>query len=153
MLILIGAHLFNPCIAPSHIPQDIGAAMTGSGLRPWGMMALIIPRYLVRGMFMNGFAMLVLTLPAFFPVVMAVGLDPTWFGVIVRVVLEMRLITPPVGMNVFIVHSVACHVPQPTIDRDVAPFWFAMMAGVVILSVFPAIATSMPDRVMGARPR
>ncbi|MFE3838988.1 TRAP transporter large permease [Pseudogemmobacter sonorensis] len=149
MLILIGAHLFNPFMALSHIPQDIGAALTGSGLGPWGVMALIVLCYLVLGMFMDGFAMLVLTLPVFFPVVTALGFDPIWFGVIVMVVLEMGLISPPVGMNVFIVHSVARHVPQGVIYRGVAPFWLAMLAGVAILSVFPAIATALPDWVMG----
>ena len=151
MLILIGAHLFNPFMALSHIPQDIGAALTGSALGPWGVLGLIILCYLVLGMFMDGFAMLVLTLPVFFPVVMALGFDPIWFGVIVMVVLEMGLISPPVGMNVFIVHSVARHVPQSTIYQGVAPFWLAMLLGVAILSSIPSIATILPDWVMGPR--
>ncbi|ARO15652.1 C4-dicarboxylate transporter, DctM subunit [Ketogulonicigenium robustum] len=150
MLILIGAHLFNPFMALSHIPQAIGGFLTGSGLSPWLVMGLILLCYVVLGMFMDGFAMLVLTLPIFFPVITALGFDPIWFGVIVMVVLEMGLLSPPVGMNVFIVHSIVPKVPQIEIYRGIVPFWLAMVVGVVILSIFPAIATALPDYVMGA---
>lgn len=150
MLILIGAHLFNPFMALSHIPQTIGGFLTGSGFAPWVVMGLIILCYIVLGMFMDGFAMLVLTLPIFFPVITALGFDPIWFGVIVMIVLEIGLISPPVGMNVFIVNSVVPHVRQTEIFRGVVPFWLAMIVGVLILSFFPMIATALPDLVMGA---
>ncbi|WP_128255293.1 TRAP transporter large permease [Falsirhodobacter deserti] len=149
MLILIAAHLVNPFLALSHIPQWVGDALTASGLPPFGILALIVLCYLLLGMFMDGFAMLVLTLPIFFPVIVAQGFDPIWFGVIVMIVLEMGLLSPPVGMNVFIVHSVARHVPQAEIYRGVLPFWLAMIAALVILSLVPEIATALPDWMMG----
>ena len=153
MLILIGAHLFNPFMALSHIPQDIGSLLVGSGLGPWTILALIILCYLLLGMVMDGFAMLVLTLPVFYPVISGLGFDPIWFGVIVMIALEMGLISPPVGMNVFIVHAVAPHIPQPVIYRGVLPFWLAMLAGIIILCLVPQIVTLLPDAVMGPRLR
>lgn len=151
MLILIGAHMFNPFMALSHLPQDIGAWLTGSGWGAWPVLALIVLVYLVLGMVMDGFAMLVLTLPVFYPVIAALGFDPIWFAVLVMVVLEMGLLSPPVGMNVFIVHSVAPQVSQAEIYRGVLPFWIAMLLGVVILCLVPQVATFLPDLVMGAR--
>lgn len=153
MLILIGAHMFNPFMALSHIPQDIGAALVGSGLGPWAILSLIILCYLSLGMVMDGFAMLVLTLPVFYPVIIGLGFDPIWFGIIVMIALEMGLVSPPVGMNVFIVNSVAPHIPQTTIYRGVLPFWLAMLAGIVILCLVPQIVTFLPDLVMGERLR
>ncbi|WP_185984626.1 TRAP transporter large permease [Aureimonas mangrovi] len=153
MLILIAAHLVNPFLALSHIPQWVGEALTGSGLSPYAVLALIILAYLLLGMFMDGFAMLVLTLPIFFPVVMALGFDPIWFGVIVMIVLEIGLLSPPVGMNVFIVHSIARHVPQSQIYRGVLPFWAAMIVALAILVAIPQIATTLPDWVMGVSSR
>ena len=151
MLILIGAHLFNPFMALSHIPQDVGQFLAGSGLGPWTILALILAVYLLLGMVMDGFAMLVLTVPVFYPVVMALGFDPVWFGIVVMITLEMGLISPPVGMNVFIVNSVAPHIPQAVIYRGILPFWLAMIAGIGLLCIAPQIVTWLPDMVMGAR--
>ncbi|RWR27369.1 TRAP transporter large permease [Sinirhodobacter populi] len=149
MMILIAAHLMNPFLALNHVPQWIGDTLTTSGLPPMGILALIVLCYLILGTFMDGFAMLVLTLPIFYPVVIAQGFDPIWFAVIVMIVLEMGLLSPPVGMNVFIVHSVVPHVAQSTIYRGIVPFWLAMIGALVILTAFPAIATALPDWVMG----
>ncbi|HEY0212085.1 MAG TPA: TRAP transporter large permease [Paenirhodobacter sp.] len=151
MLILIAAHLVNPFLALSHIPQAIGTGLTDSGLPPLAILGLIVLCYLVLGTFMDGFAMLVLTLPIFYPVVVAQGFDPIWFAVVVMIVLEMGLLSPPVGMNVFIVHSVARTVPQAEIYRGVLPFWLAMIVALGLLVLWPGIATGLPDLVMGPR--
>jgi TRAP-type C4-dicarboxylate transport system permease large subunit len=101
--------------------------------------------YLVLGCFLEGFAMLVLTLPIFFPVVLELGIDPIWFGVLVVLTLEMGLISPPVGINVFIVKSVAPNVSLTDIFRGVAPFWLAMLVTLIILIAFPQLSLFLPD--------
>ena len=99
----------------------------------------------VLGCFLEGFAMLVLTLPIFFPVVLELGIDPIWFGVLVVLTLEMGLISPPVGINVFIVKSVAPNVSLTDIFRGVAPFWLAMLVTLIILIAFPQLSLFLPD--------
>jgi TRAP-type C4-dicarboxylate transport system permease large subunit len=89
--------------------------------------------------------MLVLTLPIFFPVVLELGIDPIWFGVLVVLTLEMGLISPPVGINVFIVKSVAPNVSLSDIFRGVAPFWLAMLVTLIILIAFPQLSLFLPD--------
>ncbi len=89
--------------------------------------------------------MLVLTLPIFFPVVLQLGIDPIWFGVLVVLTLEMGLISPPVGINVFIVKSVAPNVSLADIFRGVVPFWLAMILTLIVLIAFPQISLILPD--------
>lgn len=93
--------------------------------------------------------MLVLTLPIFFPVIMDMGVDPIWFGVLVVLTLEMGLISPPVGINVFIVKSVAPDVPLGQIFRGVLPFWLAMLICLAILVAVPAISLILPNSMYG----
>jgi len=145
MLILIAAHLLNPFLAISHIPSAVGDAINGLNLGVTGTLILILAIYLVLGCFLEGFAMLVLTLPIFFPIVTGLGIDPIWFGVLVVLTLEMGLISPPVGINVFIVKSVAPNVELSDIFRGVLPFWFMMVLCVAILIVFPQIALLLPN--------
>jgi tripartite ATP-independent transporter DctM subunit len=144
-LIIIGASVLNPFLALTHVPATLGEAMTSIGLGPYGVLFLILLTYVVLGMFMDGLAMLVVTTPIFFPIVMALGFDPIWFGVIAVIVIEMGMITPPVGINVFVVKSVAGDVPMSTIFRGVLPFWFAMAACLLAIIVFPQIALTIPQ--------
>jgi TRAP-type C4-dicarboxylate transport system permease large subunit len=98
-------------------------------------------------MFFDGLAMLVVTLPVVYPIIAGLGFDPIWFGVICVIVIEMGLITPPVGVNVFVVKGVAAGVPMATIFRGVLPFWFAMAVCLILLVVFPEIALFLPGRM------
>lgn len=148
MLILIAAHMINPFLALSHIPQELGEFLTGLQVPRLVVLALILLVYLVLGCFLEGFAMLVLTLPIFFPIITQLGYDPIWFGVIVVIMLEMGLISPPVGVNVFIVKSVVPHVPLGTIFRGVLPFWGAMIVTLLLLIAFPQIALILPDTMI-----
>ncbi|QEW22047.1 Neu5Ac permease [Marinibacterium anthonyi] len=148
MLILIAAHMINPFLALSHVPTAVGEALLGLALPPVATLAVILAVYLVLGCFLEGFAMLVLTLPIFFPVVLDLGIDPIWFGVLVVLTLEMGLISPPVGLNVFIVKSVAPKVPLSDIFRGVIPFWLAMLATLAVLIAFPQISLFLPDTMM-----
>jgi tripartite ATP-independent transporter DctM subunit len=149
MLILIAAHIINPFIALTHIPAIVGEGLTGLPLGPTGIMVVILACYLVLGCFLEGLSMLVLTMPIFFPLVTSLGFDPIWFGVVVVITLEMGLISPPVGVNVFIVKSVAPDVPLKEIFAGVAPFWFAMLVLVILLLVFPDLALLLPDTMIG----
>ena len=123
----------------------LGEAMMSLGLGPYGVLFAIIVIHMVLGMFMDGLAMLVVTIPIFFPIITGLGFDPIWFGVIAVILIEMGMITPPVGLNVFVVKSVAQDVPMSTIFRGVVPFWFAMAAGLLAIIVFPQIALIMPQ--------
>ena len=148
MLILIAAHMINPFLALSHIPTAVGDILSALGLGVTGTLILILAIYLVLGCFLEGFAMLVLTLPIFFPIVTDLEIDPIWFGVLTVLTLEMGLISPPVGINVFIVKSVAPGVPLGEIFRGVLPFWLMMILTVAILILFPQIVLYLPDTMI-----
>ncbi|PTX04995.1 MULTISPECIES: TRAP transporter large permease [Pararhodobacter] len=148
MLILIAAHMIIPFLALTHIPQQLGAFLSGLDVPPLVVLGLILFCYLILGCFLEGFAMLVLTMPIFFPVIQQLGLDPIWFGVLVVLTLEMGLISPPVGVNVFIVKSLVPHVTLGTIFRGVVPFWIAMMVTLGLLVAFPQIALYLPNTMI-----
>ncbi len=148
MLILIAAHIFNPFLALSHIPDFVEEVITGQGLGPMGTLIIILVIYMVLGAFLEGFAMLVLTLPIFVPIMNSMGVDLIWFGVLVVLTLEMGLISPPVGINVFIVKSVAPKVPLGTIFRGVMPFWFAVLITLAILVAVPQLSLFLPSQMM-----
>ena len=148
MLILIAAHMINPFMALSNIPGAVGAFLAGLDLGVTGTLVVILALYLVLGCFLEGFAMLVLTLPIFFPVIQTLGIDPIWFGVLVVLTLEMGLISPPVGINVFIVKSVAPDTDLGQIFRGVLPFWLMMILCVAILIAFPQISLILPDTMI-----
>ncbi len=144
MLILIAAHLINPFVALSHLPAEVSRLLVTLDLGLYGTLILILAIYLVLGCFLEGLAMLVLTLPIFMPVVLELGVDPIWFGVLVVLTLEMGLISPPVGINVFIVKSVATDVDLLDIFRGVMPFWIAMFVTLIILVAIPQISLLLP---------
>ncbi|MYA88283.1 MAG: TRAP transporter large permease [Boseongicola sp. SB0662_bin_57] len=146
-LIIIGAHVFGPFLALTHIPETLALQLEAFGLGPYGTLALILVGYIILGMFFDGLAMLVVTMPVVFPIISGLGFDPIWFGVICVVVIEMGLITPPVGINVFVVKGVAAGVPMGTIFRGVLPFWVAMAACLALLVAFPQIALFLPGQM------
>ncbi|MGR3825044.1 TRAP transporter large permease [Salipiger marinus] len=144
MLILIAAHLINPFIALSHLPAEVSRLLVTFDLGAYGTLIVILAIYLVLGCFLEGLAMLVLTLPIFMPVILSLGIDPIWFGVLVVLTLEMGLISPPVGINVFIVKSVAKDVPLVDIFWGVVPFWIAMLVTLALLVAVPQISLWLP---------
>ena len=144
-LIIIGAHVFGPFLALTHIPETLAIQLQEMGLGPLRDAIHDPGRYVVLGMFFDGLAMLVVTMPVVFPIVTGMGFDPIWFGVFCVIVIEMGLITPPVGINVFVVKGVAEGVPMSTIFRGVSPFWFAMAACLFILILFPEVALFLPE--------
>ena len=147
-LILIGATLFSQFIAITRIPADLAELLIGLNLPKVAVLALILFTYIMLGMFMEGFAMMVLTLPVVFPIITALGYDPIWFGVIMVIVLEMGLIDPPVGVNVFVVKGIAGDVPMNDIFIGILPFWLAMIVTIVILVIVPEIALVLPNSMI-----
>ncbi|MDD5190065.1 MAG: TRAP transporter large permease [Dehalococcoidales bacterium] len=145
MVIVAGAFVFGHFMAVSQIPMALANWVGGLPLPPMAVMGVIIILYLIGGCFMDSLAMITLTVPIIFPVVMALGFDPIWFGVIIVLVVEMGVVTPPVGINVFVVKGVAKDVKLETIFKGVTPFLIAMLVAAVILLVVPQIATVLPN--------
>lgn len=147
--IVIGANVLNPFLAITRIPAAIGEGLGALGLGAYGTLFVIILAYILLGMFMDGLSMLVITVPIVFPVIVALGFDPIWFGVVAVIVIEMGMITPPVGLNVFVVRSVAGDVPLTTIFRGVFPFLIAMIVALLLIIAFPGIALLLPNTMFG----
>jgi len=147
-LILIGAHLVSPFLAVSQVPSTLSAAIGYLDVPRETILLLLLVLYTILGMFLEGFAMLVLTLPIVFPVITDLGYDPIWFGVIMVIVLEMGLISPPVGVNVFVVKGFAEDVPMRQIFAGILPFWAAMLVCLFLLVLFPEIALWLPNSMI-----
>lgn len=148
-LILIGAHVFTPFLARSRLPGILSESLLDIGLGPYGTLLAILAVLIVLGMFLEGLAMLVLTLPIIFPIVIGLGFDPIWFGVLIVIVLEMSLITPPVGLNVFLVKVIAPEVPLGHIFRGILPFWVMMLVMIIIVITVPQVALYLPQSMYG----
>ena len=147
--VLIGALLFGYFLTITQTPQHVTGFLTGLGVGPYGVLALILLMYLALGCLMDAMAMIILTVPIVFPVVTALGFDPIWFGVVIVMTVELGLIHPPVGMNVFVIKSVIKDVNMSTIFVGVLPFVLTDIIRLVILVAFPAIATWLPLRMIG----
>lgn len=144
MVIVMGAVVFGHFMAITRVPFDLANWVGSLPLPSHVILGLIILVYLIGGCFMDALAMIMLTVPIFFPVVLALGFDPIWFGVIIVLVTEMGVITPPVGVNVYVVHGVAKDVPLETIFRGVLPMLLAMLVCNLLLILFPQIALFLP---------
>ena len=143
--VLIGALLFGYFLTITGTPQAVSEFFTSLGLGRYGVLALIMAMYLVLGCLMDSMAMIILTVPIIFPVVTALGFDPIWFGVIIVMTVELGLIHPPVGMNVFVIKSVIGDVGFMTIFRGVLPFIVSDLIRLCILIAFPILATLLPS--------
>lgn len=143
-LIVIGATVFAHFLAVTKIPFGLSDFIAGMGISRYLVMALILFLLLILGTFMEGIAILVLTMPILYPLVIDLGFDGIWFGVIMIVMLNIGLVTPPVGVNVYVTAGVAKDVPLTTIFRGVIPLWLAMIVCAVLLVAFPQIATFLP---------
>ena len=145
--VLIGAILFGYFLTITQTPQKVTAFLTGLGLGRYHVLALIMLMYLALGCLMDAMAMIILTVPIIFPVITALGFDPIWFGVIIVMTVELGLIHPPVGMNVFVIKSVVKDVSFTTIFKGVIPFVVTDILRLTILIAFPIIATYLPSRM------
>jgi tripartite ATP-independent transporter DctM subunit len=145
--VLIGAILFGYFLAVTQAPQKLTELLTGLGLGRYGVLTLMMLMYLVLGCLMDALAMIILTVPIVFPVIKELGFDPIWFGVIIVMTVELGLIHPPVGMNIFVIKSVIDDVRISTIFYGVLPFIVTDLIRLVILIAFPILATWLPSRM------
>ncbi len=145
MLLVAGAVIFGRFMAMSRIPFELASWAGALPLPPSMVMAIILLIYLVLGFFIDALALILLTIPIFYPVaVTTLGYDPLWFGVIIVMVVAMGVITPPVGMNVYIIKGVAKDVPLEVIFRGIWPFLLALIVCIALLIIFPPLATFLP---------
>ena len=144
MVIVTGAVIFGHFMAVTRVPYTLADWVTGLPLPNYAIMGVIILVYLFGGCFMDALAMVMLTIPIFFPVSQALGFDPIWFGVVIVLITEMGVITPPVGVNVYVVYGVAKDVPLEVIFRGVLPMLLALLLCNLILLFFPQIALFLP---------
>ncbi len=143
--VLIGALLFGYFLTVTQTPQHLTSLLAGLGLGKYGVLALIMAMYLLLGCLMDAMAMIILTVPIIFPVVTGLGFDPIWFGIIIVMTVELGLIHPPVGMNVFVIKSVVKDVSFSTIFKGVIPFVITDLIRLLILIAFPIIALYLPQ--------
>ncbi|MBE9529812.1 MAG: TRAP transporter large permease, partial [Proteobacteria bacterium] len=139
MVIVTGAVIFGHFMAITRLPYELAEWVSSLPLPPHAVMGVIILVYLFGGCFMDALAMIMLTIPIFFPVVQTLGFDPIWFGVVIVLITEMGVITPPVGVNVYVVYGVAKDVPLEKIFRGVFPMLLALLLCNLILLLFPQI--------------
>ena len=144
-LIITGATIFGHFMAVTRVPFELSEWVGGLGMSPNVIMGFIIFGYLIGGCFMDALAMITLTIPILYPLVLSLGFDSIWFGVIIVLVGEMGVITPPVGINVYVIKGVAPDVPLETIFKGIFPFLGAIIACAAILIAFPQIATFLPS--------
>ncbi len=143
-MILIGALIFANFINYTTMPSDLKGFVTRFALHPILVIVAICAIYVVLGTAMEELSMILLTVPLFFPVVTALGFDPIWFGIIIVIVVQIGLISPPVGMNIFVVKSLLRHLTIGTVFRGVFPFNVALVALLAIVVAFPQLATWLP---------
>jgi len=145
--ILIGAMIFSNFVTVSGIPMMFAAWVTGLPISPYAILIFILLLYIPLGMVLDALSMVLLTIPTVFPIVKGLGFDPIWFGVLIVLVVEMALITPPVGMITYIVQGVT-HVPLEEVFRGNLPFLISMFVALALLIIFPEISLFLP-RTMG----
>jgi len=150
LMLITGAVIFGKFLAVTRIPFEIAGWVGGLDMAPILIMAVIIGIYFIGGCFMDSLAFVTLTVPIFYPVVQALGFDPIWFGLIIVMVTEMGVITPPVGINVYVVYGVAKNVlkeeiPLETIFRGIFPFLIAVIVGILLMMIFPKIVLVLPN--------
>jgi len=146
-LIMIGAGVFSYFLGASRVPYLLANFVTTMHLSKYIILAVILFGYLVLGCIMEAVGITLLTVPIIYPLVVALGFDPIWYGVVFTICMEMGLITPPVGMNVFAMHGANSEVPLSTIFRGVAWFLPVMVLCIVILTIFPEIVLFLPQHM------
>lgn len=143
--VLIGALIFSNFINRAGLPADLLAFVSGLDVSPMVVILCILLIYIVLGMVFESLSMLLLTVPIFFPLVQSLGFDLVWFGIVVVVVTEISLITPPVGMNVFVLSAVLRDIKASTIFKGVTPFWCADIIRLILITLIAPISLFLPE--------
>ncbi len=145
LLLVAGAVIFGHFLAVTRIPFELASWVTSLNLPPWGVIIVIVLVYLIGGCFIDALALIMLTIPIFFPVVSNLGYDPIWFGVIIVLVTQMGVITPPVGINIYVVNGIDKSIPLEDIFIGSLPFLIALIVGTLLLVAFPQIVLYLPN--------
>jgi TRAP-type C4-dicarboxylate transport system permease large subunit len=145
MFIIVGAAVFGHFLAISNIPFILSDWVSTLPIPPMAIMGVIVLIYFIGGFFMDSMALIIVSIPIFFPIVQKFNFDPIWFGVIVVMVGEMGVITPPVGVNVFVIKGIAPRVPLQDIYIGILPFLGAIVLMTALLLIFPQIAIFVPN--------
>jgi len=149
MMIMAAAELFAFALSSLFITQTIAAAIGGMDVNPWILMLIINVFLLICGMFLPPVAVIVMTAPMLFPIVTQAGFDPYWFAIILTINMEVGLITPPVGLNLFVINAIAPTIPTKDILWGSLPYVLVMFLAILILCIFPDITTWLPNRMLG----
>jgi tripartite ATP-independent transporter DctM subunit len=149
MMLIGGAVVFGKFLAVTRIPFNIAGWIEGLNLAPVVILGLVVLVYFLGGCFMDSLALVMLTVPIFFPLITGLGYDPIWFGVIIVMVTEMGVITPPVGINVYVVYGVALTLKQnialESIFKGIMPFLLAVFVGILLITLFPQLVLFLPN--------
>lgn len=145
LLLVAGAVIFGHFLAVTRIPFTVAAWVAGLEIAPWAIISVIVFVYLIGGCFIDALALIMLTIPIFFPIVTNLGYDPIWFGIIIVLVTQMGVITPPVGINVYVVAGIAKDIELSDIFRGSLPFLIALILGTALMIMFPQIITYLPN--------
>ncbi|MEM8630933.1 MAG: TRAP transporter large permease [Pseudomonadota bacterium] len=148
-MILFGAFVFKTFMGFTGVTYALSLWVDEQGFTGMQVVIAFLAIFIVLGMFMDGFAILVLTVPLVQPIIEPLGVNMVWFGVLMVIALEMGLISPPVGVNCFVVKGIAPDVSLNTIFRGIWPFWFAMLGAIILILFFPQIALLLPNTMFG----
>ncbi|MCH1386476.1 MAG: TRAP transporter large permease [Rhodobacteraceae bacterium] len=149
--ILIGAITLNNLVIFSGLANALADFVSGLDMSPATVMLIILLMYLIMGCFLDALAMILLTVPIFYPIVLDLGYDPIWFGIIVVMVVELGLITPPIGMNVFVIKGMVQSVPLVSIYKGVLPFVIGQVVLIIAVFLIPEIALWLPETARAFR--
>ena len=149
LIIIAGALIFGRFLAVTRIPEILANGLSALPLPAWGIMIGILLFYILIGTIVDSLALVLMTIPVFFPVVRNLGYDPVWFGVIIITVVQIGVITPPVGLNAYVVSGMMRDIPLKEIFRGCMPFVWLLMLSAAILMIFPQIALWLPNLMLG----
>jgi C4-dicarboxylate transporter DctM subunit len=144
MLLLVGARLFFYSMTLTRLPEELASLIVGAGLNRYVVIFAIILMYVILGCVMDDWSMIILTVPVLLPILKSLGFDTIWFGVICVMMIQIALITPPVGFNVFVIKGMAPDVPMSTIFRGILPFFVGSILLVILIVFVPQLALFIP---------
>jgi C4-dicarboxylate transporter, DctM subunit len=149
LFIIVGAQILSYGLVRSGVSRALTAWVVGMGLSRWLLFTIIVLLYIFLGCIIDGVSMMVLTIPILYPIVIAAGFDPIWFGIVLVIMIELGAITPPVGLNMFVIQGLSGGRPLSEIVWGSLPFGVLMLVEIVVISMFPGLVTWLPSRLVG----
>ena len=148
LFIIVGAQILSYALVRTGASRALTAWVVGLGLSRWVLFAIIILLYVFLGCIIDGVSMMVLTLPILYPIVVGAGFDPIWFGIVLVIMIELGGITPPVGLNMFVIQGLSGGRPMSEIVWGSLPFGVLMLVVLVLISIFPDLVTWLPNHMV-----